>query len=208
MTRRQQHHQVVLNHIGVLVLVDQDVLEALSILVQNIGVLPEEADRVAEQVVEVHGPGRQQAGLVTDEDLADPLLVRAHGVLHVLPGGAPLVLGRRDRRVHGSGRKPLDVKPLVAHHIAGEAHRVALIVDAEAGRKAEAIAVAPQDPDTRRMEGRHPHAVGHRTDQFGHPLLHLAGRLVGEGDGQDGERRHAPFADEVGDTAGENPGLA
>ena len=40
------------------------------------------------------------------------------------------------------------------------------------------------------------------------PLLHLAGRLVGEGHRQQGAGIHAVVADQVGDAVGEGPGLA
>ncbi len=39
-------------------------------------------------------------------------------------------------------------------------------------------------------------------------LAHLAGGLVGEGDGQDGVRRDALLADQPGDAAGDDAGLA
>ena len=47
-----------------------------------------------------------------------------------------------------------------------------------------------------------------RADQRGDPGRHLAGRLVGEGDGQDLVRRHVPRGQQVGDPVGEHPGLA
>ncbi len=43
--------------------------------------------------------------------------------------------------------------------------------------------------------------------QFCDPLLHLPGRLVGEGEGQDTEGVH-PLGQQVGDADGEHPGLA
>ena len=44
--------------------------------------------------------------------------------------------------------------------------------------------------------------------QAGHPLLHLPGGLVGEGDGQSLVRPHLAALDEVGQTVGEHAGLA
>ena len=45
-------------------------------------------------------------------------------------------------------------------------------------------------------------------DERGHPLLHLAGGLVGEGDREDLAGLHVPGAEQVGDAVGEHPRLA
>ena len=60
----QQDGELVLGQVGVLVLVDQDVLEALLVAAQHVGVLAEQLDGLHQQVVEVHRPGAQQASLV------------------------------------------------------------------------------------------------------------------------------------------------
>ncbi|MNX81717.1 hypothetical protein D3C86_1134120 [compost metagenome] len=62
--RGQQRDQLVLGLVGVLVLVDQDVLEALAVLVEHVGGGPEEAHRQEEQVVEVQGVLAHQLLLV------------------------------------------------------------------------------------------------------------------------------------------------
>ena len=204
----KHHHQVVLDGVGVLVLVDQDVLEPTAVFVEHVGVAAEESHRIAEQVVEVHCPCPLQPRLVLEEHLADPLLEGAGGPVRVCGRPQTLVLGRRDRGVDRAGREPLGVQVQVAHDVAGEAYGVALVVDAEPGREAYAFGIPSQDPHTRRVERRHPHPLGYGADQVGHTLLHLGGRLVREGDGQDSEGRHAPLGDQVGDAPGEDPGLA
>ena len=60
----EQQDDLVLRLVGVLVLVDEDVLEALAVVVEHVGVVAEQAHGVDEQVVEVHRPGLLQAGLV------------------------------------------------------------------------------------------------------------------------------------------------
>ena len=67
----EQEDELVLDRVGVLVLVDEHVLEALLVVLEHVGVALEELDGVAEQVVEVHGPGPQQAGLVLAVDVGD-----------------------------------------------------------------------------------------------------------------------------------------
>ena len=66
----QQHHQVVLDPVGVLVLIDQHVFEPLPVVLQDVGVLAEEPNGVVQQVVEVHGPGLTEPGLVLGKNLA------------------------------------------------------------------------------------------------------------------------------------------
>ena len=51
-------------------------------------------------------------------------------------------------------------------------------------------------------------ALARGPDQGGDPLLHLAGRLVGEGDGEDLPRLRAAGRQQVGDPVGQHTGLA
>ena len=60
---------LVLRHVGVLVLVDQHVLEPLLIVRQHIGMVAEQLDGLHQQVVEVHRPGLQQPGLIVGVDV-------------------------------------------------------------------------------------------------------------------------------------------
>ena len=77
----EQQGDLVLRHVGVLVLVDQDVLEPLLVVRQHVGVVAEQLDRLHQQVVEVHRPGLEQARLVLDVDV---------GVLALEDVGRPL----------------------------------------------------------------------------------------------------------------------
>jgi hypothetical protein len=70
------------------------------------------------------------------------------------------------------------------------------------------IVFGAQDPHARGVEGGHPHQPGARADQRGHPLLHLAGRLVGERDRDDLARVDVPLGQQVRDPVGQHPGLA
>ncbi|CAB4581237.1 unannotated protein [freshwater metagenome] len=58
------------------------------------------------------------------------------------------------------------------------------------------------------MKGRDPHLFGHRTNERGDALFHLASGLIREGDGEDFERRHTKVADEMSNALGEHTGLA
>ena len=200
--------QLVLGLVGVLVLVDEDVLEPLLVLLQHVGGLAQQLDGLGEQVVEVHGVGVAQAPLVLAVDLGDAALVDAPGPVGVGVDPDELVLGRADHGVDGAGRELLGVDVEVAQHVGGEALGVGLVVDGERRRVAQPGGVAPQDAHAGGVERGHPHLLGDGPDQRPHPVLHLVGGLVGEGDGQDLEGRDALLLDEPADPRREHPGLA
>ncbi len=87
-----------------------------------------------------------------------------------------------------------------------------LIVDVEDGEVAfqpDHLGVAAQNLDADRMERAEPrHAFDHAADDLADAVLHLARRLVGEGDGEDFARPGAAGGKNVGDAHGEDAGLA
>ena len=205
---REHEDEIVLDAVGVLVLVDEDVAEPTLVVLEHLGELAEQLDGVDQQVVEVHGPGLEQAGLVVGEDVRDLALEDRLGPFLVLLGADSVVLGGRDGAVHRARRELLGIETEVADDVSGEAVGVGLVVDRERRREPHLPGIAAQDAYARRVERGHPHLLGDRTDQLGHPALHLVGGLVGEGDGQDLERRDTLVLDEVGDAVGEHAGLA
>ena len=69
--------------------------------------------------------------------------------------------------------------------------------------------MAAQDFHADGMEGAEPrHALDHLADDVADAVLHLARRLVGEGDGEDFARPGAAEAENMGDAHGEHAGLA
>ncbi len=204
----EEHDEFVLGLVGVLELVDEDVTEAALVVLEHRVVGLEDVDGDHEQVVEVHGASGQQALLVLAVDIGDLAFVRTMRVVFVRVEVDQLVLGAGDHRVHGAGREPLGVEAEVAQHIAGETYGVGLVVDRERGAVAELGRFTAQDADAGRVEGRHPHLLGDRSDQRGDAVLHLVGRLVGERDGEDLERRDARLGDQPRHPVGEHAGLA
>ena len=203
----EEEHHLVLGLVGVLVLVDEDVLEALAVVLENVGMLAEQLDGVGEQVVEVHRPGLEEAGLVLGvhvgvfavEDVLRPTLC--------LLGVDEFVLPEADDAVDAARGEPLRIEPEVADDVAGEAIGVGCVVDRELAGVAEQLAVRSQDAHACGVEGRHPHRLHDRADECSDTLAHLGRRLVGERDRQDLRRMHAGV-DQVGDAMREHPGLA
>ena len=69
--------------------------------------------------------------------------------------------------------------------------------------------MAAQELDADRVERAKPrHALDGAADQKRHALLHLAGRLVGEGDGEDLAGIGAAGGENMSDARGQHPGLA
>ena len=119
-----------------------------------------------------------------------------------------LGLGLRDHRPDRARGQAFRIEAVLGHDQLDQASRVGLVVDGERRPVPEPGGVGPQDAQARGVERRHPHALGPAPDQLGHPVAHLVGRLVGEGDGQDLPRRRVRRGHEVGDPPGEHPGLA
>ena len=207
---RQQPQPEILRDVGVLIFVDQDEFEARLILAQHFGVLAEQPDAFEQQIAEIGGV----------EDF-QPLLKR-------LVEFQPLAVGEgaRLRRRHLLGREPA-VLPAVDQH-GQHARRPALLVDVlgfeqlleqpdlvvdvedgEIGLEPDQLGMAAQDFHADRMEGAEPrHALDHVADDLADAVLHLARRLVGEGDGEDFARPGAAGGEDVGDAHGEHARLA
>ena len=69
--------------------------------------------------------------------------------------------------------------------------------------------MAAQDLHADGVEGAEPgHALDHAADDLADAVLHLARRLVGEGDGEDLARPGAAGGEDMADAHGEHAGLA
>ena len=108
----QQIGDLVLDVVGVLVLVDANVAEALLVLVEHLGAGAQQLERAHEQVVEVHRVGGAQAALQLQIDLRGLFVVGAISALEHVLGANHGVFGRTD---------------LAADHVDGEL----LLLDAE-----------------------------------------------------------------------------
>ena len=84
-------HHVVLCGVGVLVFVDEDVLEALPVVVKNVGVVVEEFDCDGEEVVEVHGACCSEASLIFDVGFGDFSVIDVSGAVEGVIGGDQVV---------------------------------------------------------------------------------------------------------------------
>ncbi len=198
----------VLDAVGVLVLVDADLAEALLVVIEHLGVLREKLEGLDQEVVEVHGVGALEAAL---QHVVDAGRRAVDGRLRVglqLLGRDEAVLGLRDLRADRGQRALLLVDVEVAHDVLHEALRVVVVVDREVGLVAQKLAVLAQHAHAHGVEGADPHAAGASRQEVAQTLAHLGGRLVGEGDRQDLPGAHALVVDHVRDAVGEHARLA
>ena len=94
-------------------------------------------------------------------------------------------------------------------HLFHQAELVVGIEDGEIGFQARQFGMAAQHPRADGVEGAQPlHAFDHAADQRADALLHLARRLVGEGDGEDLAGPGAPRGEDMGEAGGQHAGLA
>ena len=111
-------------------------------------------------------------------------------------------------------RELLGVQPHAPHDLLHDALLVVLVVDGEGAREAlvadfQRFDVAAQNAHAERVESGDQRLGQRRVAQQPVDALgHLAGGLVGEGDGQNRVGRDAFFLDQPGDAAGDDAGLA
>ena len=225
MVRVPHHEQVLMaagKHVGELVLLAVDVLElvhhhvfeAPRPLLPDLLVLPQQGHRHVHQILEVQGVDLPLLVEVPVEHLPPAVLLPVDEVEE----GA---VGFPSEQGH-VGKVPLhvvgQVRGLVeAHLLQGHAHvlehgpkegvLVLLVQHQEVLGPAQGVQVLLQNHEPQGVEGadvaRVP--VPHHVPD---PLLHLVGGLVGEGDGQNVARAHAPGLDEIPVAPGQGPGLA
>ena len=207
---RQQPQPQILRHVGVLILVHQDVAEPALILPQHLRVLAEQPDHLQQQVAEVRGVQNLQ-----------PLLERGIELLAAAVGESRRLAGR-----HLVGRQPA-VLPVVDQP-GQHPRRPALLVDAldleqlleqpdlvvgvengEVALQPDQLGVPAQHLHADRVERAEPrHALDRLADHGADPLLHLAGGLVGERHREDLARPRAAGGENVRDPRGQHAGLA
>ena len=120
-----------------------------------------------------------------------------------------LVLGPADGAEDGARPELAGQRQvLLAQDLLHQRLLVVRVVDDEAAVDPDGRAVLAQDPRAQRVERAGLDVAAALADEADDPLAQLRGGLVGEGDGQDPERRHALDPDQVGDPVGQDPRLA
>ena len=186
MRGREQFRDFVLRFVGILVLVDEDVFEALLIQLQPLGKLGEQFDGLEQQVVEIHRVLRFQSLDIARIHLrGDVVHGAAHEFVRVFFREDHLVLGTGDAESDLRGFHFFRIELQLLKDAFDGAVLVVGVVDAEIGRETQQGRFHAQNATENGVEGAHPQARGFAADELRDPLLHLFGGLVGEGQRQD-----------------------
>ena len=211
MHRPQLLDDEVLGKVGVLVLVDKDVLEAVLVLAEQVRKITQQDIHLEQQIVKVHGARAETSDLILGEDVREHgptclLVLRPNlGILCIGPGVQQVVLGRTDPRLNPCGLVRFVVQPHAFDDVLQKASAVLGVVDGEIAGVVDALALDPKDACENAVEGPHPKVacltLSHQAPNAG---LHFLGRLVGEGQGQNGKGVHA-LRHKVGNPVGQHP---
>ena len=196
MTGGQFLQNQVLGHIGILVLVHHNVAETAGDGLQSLLTALKEDIHIQEDVVEIHHARLPAQLAVEGVDAVDlrllAVIIRlpvAAGSLHIRSGSDEVVLGLGDagKYLFGLIHLVIQVQLLDAGFDAADGIRG--IVDGEGGREADDLREFPEEADEHGVEGSHPQPTGLPLPHHqGNALFHLAGRLLGEGEGEDALR--------------------
>ena len=205
----QEAQPEILRDVGVLILVDQEIAEQAAVLPDDVLMLGEDRQIVQQQVAEIAGIQDLQAFLILAVDfdratIGDLARLRRGQAVRRLALVLP-ALDDVDQHARGPA---LVVDMLRLQDLLQQADLIVCIQDGEVRFQADQLRMAAQDARAQRMEGAQPHALRRRADQIGHPLLHLARGLVGEGDAEDLIGLGPAFVQDLGEARGQDPGLA
>ena len=211
---RQAADDDVLGVVGVLVLVHQDVFEQLLVTRQHVRGVAQQDVGLQEQVVEVHRAVALAALAVDIVDIAElgdlrlPVFGGIDRVGEVGAGRHQAVLGVGDTRRDEVGLVFLVREVQFADDGLDEVLAVRGLVDRKRLGKTDLFGVLAQDARKDRVERTHADiAAAVIGDHLCDALAHLLGGLVGEGERQDVEGRHA-LLDHIGDARGQHARLA
>ena len=206
----------ILDDVGVLVFVDQNIAKPALEALEDVAVLAEEPQRFEQEVAEIDGVQRLEAGLVGCVErraatAGEGGRLALRRVLRIEPPVLPTI----DESSQCARRPALVVEVLRLQDLLQQSELVVGVEDGEVRAEADQLGVHAQDLDADRMERAHPRHPLRGPGEEAHPFPHLARGLVGEGDRQnlvgarparrdqmsDARREHAGFADAG---AGEN----
>ena len=203
----QQPQPGILDAVGILKLVHQNVPEATLIMATQAIVVAEQLQHPQQHFVEVHQAAALAGFFVAEVDLLHGLHEQIAIGVHVL-GTQALILLAIDKPGGLTGRPALLVQPQFLDHPFDQPDLIIRIDDLEALGQARFLPVGAQQAMGNAVEGAHPHAVGGHVQQLLDAPAHFGSGLVGKGHRQNTERRGLLGGDLPGNTVHQHPGLA
>lgn len=199
-----------MRRVGVLIFVHQNVTELLVILLQNIGVAAEDADRVHQKIAEIAGIQRFQPVLIGGIELAALAIGEGAAVsFRNIRRRQALVLPAVDHAGELFGRPAFVIETFGLDELLDQPHHVIRIENGEIRLQADEFGVTTQQLDADGVERAEPgHALDRAADENADAFLHLAGGLVGEGHGKDLAGIGPARCENMGNAGCQNTGLA
>ncbi len=211
MDHRHRTQPQILGNVGILILVDQNILELVVIAGQHIGMgrVLKDGQHVQHQIAEITGIQGLQPVLIQLVEQVQPATGEVTGI-----GSADLVRGQAtilpalDHAHQHPWRPGLVVDTLGFHDLLEQPDLVIGIDDVEIGFETDPFRMTAQHPCRERMEGAEPPALDRHTKQSADPLAHLARGFVGEGNRKDLVRCRLAGRQQMRKAGGQRTGLA
>jgi len=205
--RRAEHLDPgVLQAVGVLELVDQDVAEAPLVVLAHRVVVAQHLKRTQHEFTKVHHTLALALFFVQSVQLH--LLARFFVARHHVARALAVFLATADEVLDLLGRIALVVHvELLAQAFDGR-ELVLRVQNLEGGGEAGQLVVRAQEAVAQAVEGADPHAAHVHRQHGGQARHHFLGGLVGEGHRQHTAGRHLPGLQQPGDARGQHPRLA
>ena len=204
----QQVGEHVLGVVGVLIFIHVDILEFPPVIIEGVGYLAKQPDRLHQEVVKIHRLIGPQLVLVGFVDPRGDLFPEALRLFPHLPGRKEPVFGLADPVKITARIVLLRIQVLFFENLFDDAHLVGHIQNGEIAGIADPLPVPPQDAHAHGVEGGDPDLLRLRPHEGGDPLLHLPGRFVGEGDRQDVPGVDPLLRKQISDPVGQHPRLS
>ena len=209
----QQLDQLLLRAVGVLELIDHQILESLAPCRPRVRMFAQQLHGPQQQIVEIHGRSLVQDFLIRAENLRHILAVAVVRPLrigfHIIRRDA-VIFRVADLAAHAARRIVFGSEAQLQNRALHCRVLVVVIVDSEVARQSEMPEFAPQQSRTERMKRRNPYARGvaaARAQKLRDALFHHARGFVRERDRKNRARRHAHF-DQVRHAIGDHARLA
>ena len=175
----------------------------------NIRERPKQIHGLADQVIKIKSLGSLQLSLIAVPHLDEQ---RISGVLRVGGPAIRLNVGEfvfepRHFPDDGVGGKPHIVTTQLFEDSFHQGSLISGVINREGAGISKTVMLFAQNSNTRGVEGGYPHSTGRLTDESGDALPHLAGRFVGEGNGQDLTGPRISGLQQTGNTPGQHAGL-
>ena len=186
---RQGGGQQILQVIGILILVDQDIAEFFLIVRPHLVKALQQPDRVEDDVIKIQGIGVPEPALIFHIDLGNlgqPEIPRLLALGQIVGSQLHGVLCPGDIPQNGPGRELLVVNVLFLDNVFQHPQGVVSVVDGKGGRKPQLVDIPAQNSHTGRVEGAGPDVIGCGAQHLGQTLLQFSSGLVGKCNGQNG----------------------